>query len=191
MNRSVLSPVLLLMVIYLAPLAAEDQTIKNETSLNVSAVYYFGMIDGYNASGGFAPPSYDIITGLPVPTATPSDPGRNLGSGWGGAGLKVGLTHKIIIPFLTGDGMLFKDNNLEVKFTGELTPVTMFGLTEITLTPLALLKLSLGGGGGTGWSLVFNGLGLNIPGEAAVREEPFSGLVYKLWASATLQFDLG
>ncbi len=152
--------------------------------------YIFGNQAGYGIEGGFAPVSYSVVTGLPHRS---DDPGRDVGTTWGGAQAKALLNYSIRQPFMVGEGPLFSTNNIEYGVKLDLTPVSTNLSAVVTLTPLALLKLSTGGSIGTGWYFLFNGLGRNLSGGdyTAPQAEPFSGVVYSLWSSLTLQFDFG
>jgi len=165
---------------------------KGVLSLNLQGAYSFGNQEGWGLTGdgAFAPISYSVVT--PV-NHVPNDPGRTLGTTWGGAQAKASVSYALKYPFLTGDGPLFKSNSVEYKMSGELSPVSLNALASVTLTPIALLKLSAGAGAGTGWYAGFNGLGRNLPGldYDAPQHEPFSGVVYRMWMSATFQFDVG
>jgi hypothetical protein len=163
--------------------------IERSTTLSLTGAYYFGYRDGYDAGGWFAPPRTDVVEGLPH---DPDDPGRDVGNGWGEAGLAASVAHSIRWPFLTGEGPLLEGNNIELVLSGDLTPLTVAASAEATLTPAAVVEIAAGASAGTGWSLgSSNGLGRNLGGveHDSVREEPFSGLVLSGWVSATLQFD--
>ncbi len=168
---------------------AKADIIKSLT-LGFQGGYLFGNQAGYGIDGGFAPISYDVVTGLPHRS---DDPGRDIGTTWGGAQAKVLLAYSIKQPFMVGNGPLFSTNNIEYGVGVDLSPVSTNLLAHVTLTPLALLKFSVGGSLGTGWYFLFNGLGRNLSGSdyAAPQREPFSGAVYSLWSSLTLQFDFG
>ncbi|MBN2736033.1 MAG: hypothetical protein JXR70_03570 [Spirochaetales bacterium] len=182
------SIILILLIIQVFSFAEDAVTTK--LSLDVMGAYYLGSQGGYNAEGGFAPPTYEVLDLSPsVPLL---DPGRPVGSSWGGAEAKVALNYVMKFPFLVGDGALMSGNNLAVKFSGELSPVSINALAATTLTPIAFLNFTLGLKGGTGWAIGFNGLGKNLPGvnNESAQEEPFSGLVYEIFASGVFQFDL-
>jgi len=172
---------------------ADENNIKHSIDFSVMGSYKLGHLSGYNLDGVFDFPSYDVIN-LPESTYDElKDPGRSIGSSWGGAEIKVLLNYGLSFPFLVGEGPLFSGNNIEVNLTGELSPVSLAGGASITFTPIALIKLSIGASAGTGWAIGFNGLGRNIEGieKDSPQEESFSGIVANLWASGTLQFDLG
>ena len=163
-------------------------------SLNLQGAYSLGNQEGWGLSGdgAFAPISYSVIDTTSA-NHRAEDPGRSLGTTWGGAEAKAVVSYSLKYPFLTGDGALFKTNSVEYKFSGEISPVSVNALASVTLTPIALLKLSAGAGAGTGWYAGFNGLGRNLPGHTydAPLKEPVSGIVYRMWMSATIQFDVG
>ena len=163
-------------------------------SLNFQGAYSFGNQEGWGLSGdgAFAPISYTVIN-TTTANHRADDYGRSLGTTWGGAQAKAVVSYSLKFPFMAGEGALFKGNSVEYKFSGEISPVSVNALASVTLTPIALLKVSAGTGAGTGWYAGFNGLGRNLPGinYNAPLEEPFSGIVYKIWMAATLQFDVG
>ncbi|NOY09587.1 MAG: hypothetical protein GXP33_12190 [Spirochaetes bacterium] len=161
-------------------------------SLSFQGAYTFGNSEGWGINGGFAPLSYKVVDSSQLSHKT-DDPGRSLGTTWGGAQAKAVVSYLLKYPFLTGNGALFKDNSIAYKFSGELSPVSVNALVSVTVTPAALLKLSAGAEAGTGWYAGFNGLGRNLAGinNDAPRHEPFSGVVCRLWLSAAFQFDVG
>ena len=172
---------------------ADISDIKQTTVFDLSGAYYPGNQQGYGINGGFAPVSYNVLPKSGLQHRT-NDPGRDLGYPFGRPQIGATISHIFILPFLNGKGPLFSDNNLEFKFDGVLSPVSVNSLGEIIWTPIAVFKLSSGFGIGTGWNLIgFDGLGRNIPsaGNNAPLSEPFSGAVYKFWSSFTFQFDLG
>ncbi len=172
-----------------ASAAAEE--VERTTTLSLVGAYYLGYQQGYNVDGCFAPPSYEVVPKEDL-AHDASDPGRDLGYGWGSAGLMAGIAHTIRWPLLVGEGPLMEGNNLTLALSAELTPVSITAGAQVTVTPLAVTEIAAGAAAGTGWSLgSSNGLGRNLPGPEydAVEQEPFSGLVLSGWVSAALQFD--
>ncbi len=170
--------------------ARGNSNITESFSLGFQGGYLFGNQAGYGINGGFAPVSYSVVTGL---SHRSDDPGRSLGTTWGGAQAKALLSYSVKQPFMVGEGPLFSSNSLEYLVKWDLSPVSTNLAASVTLSPLALLKLSVGGSIGTGWYFLFNGLGRNLSGlnYTAPQREPLSGVVYSLWVSSTLQFDFG
>ena len=78
---------------------------KGVLSLNLQGAYSFGNQEGWGLTGdgAFAPISYSVVT--PV-NHVPNDPGRTLGTTWGGAQAKASVSYALKYPFLTGDGPL-------------------------------------------------------------------------------------
>jgi len=112
--------------------------------------------------------------------------------------IKLGYTHRLIFPFLQGEGPLTRGNNINLSFTGEVSPVSLNALAEAVWTPIAFITLTAGVRLGTGWRLDAmnaNGIGLNIPGPGPSGEpvydgSPFDALMWRLKFGGTFQFDL-
>ena len=185
----ILIAVILFLLITVALFSAD--TMESTLSLNIQAAYYLGSQFGYNTEGTFAPPIYEV---LELTSSYPGlDPGREIGTTWGGAEVKTVLNYSFKFPFLVRDGVLFKDNNVTLNFAGELSPVSVNALAKVAVSPIAILNFALGAKAGSGWAIGFNGLGKNIPGVNYddAQQEPFSGMVYELFTTATFQFDVG
>jgi hypothetical protein len=110
---------------------------------------------------------------------------------------KLGFSHRIVLPFLQGESPLTSDNNLSLSLTGEVSPISLNGLFDAVVTPIAFIELSAGGRIGTGWPLELlgsdiYGTGLNtINGDKAEYSgSPFDGIVWKVQTGGTFQFDL-
>ncbi|MGL1893155.1 MAG: hypothetical protein OCD02_16090 [Spirochaetaceae bacterium] len=160
-----------------------------ENSISVQGAYYIDNNEGYDLSGGFDSPTYTPIE-LPDSFISDIDEGRDLGSGWGGIELQGSYIHKRTYPFLQGVNFLTADNNLVAETSFNLSPVTFNTEGSLKLTPIAFLNFEVGGHVGTGWNLVFNGLGLNEDGTGIPETESFPGAVFQYWGSGTFQFDL-
>lgn len=189
-SPKVLFVVLCLVLIF--PSLAVSEEVERSTSLSIEGTYYFDDNKGYGVSdGGFAPISY---TPEPLPGSYVSignDDGRDLGSGWGAAEIQALLTHRIVVPFLTGTGALTSGNNVTFAITGALTPVSTRLELRATLTPIAFLNFFVGSMLGTGWDTgLFNGMGLNADGSGVPESASFQGVVLKSWIGGTFQFDL-
>jgi len=166
----------------LSAVYAEIPELKRDMNLSAVVAYYPPNLSGYGTDG-FAPVDFDTIPG--------GAGERDLGTGWGGAEGKVSLSHTVTIPAMRGDGMLFSGNSVACKLTGELSPVSMNAVFQISATPIAFFKLTAGAGIGTGFTLGFTGLAVNpASSEEDLIEEPFGGAVYRYWLSGTFQFDL-
>jgi len=112
--------------------------------------------------------------------------------------LKLGFTQRYGFPFLQGEGPLTQDNNIGLAMSAELSPISLNGIVEAVLTPIAFFQFSAGGRIGTGWNVsLFGsdiyGIGINGPdvvGSSANFGSAFDGLLWKLQAGGTVQFDL-
>jgi hypothetical protein len=155
---------------------------SRETKLEVQGYYSFPNQAAVDASG-FAPIAYGLRTG-----ASTSE--RDVGSSWGGAGIKAILSRTLAFPAFVGPGALTSGNNVSVGLSGELTPLSVDANVETTLTPIAFLNFALGAGCGTGWDIGFPGLGTIDSTSGEVVKRNFGGLVYRAWAKGTFQFDL-
>jgi hypothetical protein len=113
---------------------------------------------------------------------------------------KARLIQSFVFPFLQGSNPLTEGNNLAAAVSADVTPVSVFGTGEITLTPAAFFLLSGGGKAGSGWDIPLGkGIGINAPEDenaprprkAKVYGNAFDGLIWGFWGAATVQFDLG
>jgi hypothetical protein len=166
-----------------SPIMAEG--ISASTVVDVEGYYSFPNQQGYESSG-FAPINY-------APVLASSSNERELGTSWGGVDLKGTIDRQYVFPMLQCPGALTKDNNLALDLEGELSPVSLNANISATLTPIAFLKFSAGVGTGTGWTIDALGLdvvGLGINDKGTIETQNFGGLILRLWASATFQFDL-
>ena len=192
-SRKIFTGIVLLFFVFPVLIApADEQEIEHRTNLQIQGVYYFGDQQGWNTDSGIAPISYEVVEKEQL-THRQNDPGRELGTTWGSVKAQAVLSHFITLPFLRAPGPLFSGNNIEVKFMGELSPVSLNATAAVKLTPIAFINAAIGAKIGTGWSFfgLFNGLGRNLPGEeyTAPLHEPLSGIVADIYASATFQFD--
>jgi hypothetical protein len=113
---------------------------------------------------------------------------------------KLGLTQNFIFPVFRGSNPLTADNNLNLGLTAEVTPVSMDGILEAVLTPIAFLQIAAGSRAATGWNMFLgDGIGINTPlGEKTgenprkyeVKGDPFSGLIWDLYGGGAFQFDM-
>lgn len=157
------------------------------STLTVNGAYYFPVTQGQNSGSFFAPPGYQPVEN---PLSVVPEGEAEAYGGFGAPGLEGIYTYWWKYPFLNAPGVLTEGNNLQVSLAADLTPVTFHTGTEITLTPLALLKFRLGASVGTGWNVLgLNGLGVNSDGQTA--PDSFSGALLKTWGAGTFQFDLG
>ncbi|MDR1429936.1 MAG: hypothetical protein LBI85_06565 [Spirochaetaceae bacterium] len=114
---------------------------------------------------------------------------------------KITLTRQYVFPFLQGESPLTRDNSINARFGGELSPISVNGSAELTWTPIAFFQLAGGVRAGSGWNIeIFGkqarGYGINRPrSDTDPAEEisgpPFGGLLWSAFGGGTLQFDLG
>jgi hypothetical protein len=113
---------------------------------------------------------------------------------------KLGITRNFSFPLLRGEGPITKDNNLNLALTAEVSPVSLNGIAEAVLTPIAFLQAVAGARIGSGWNInLFGsnayGIGINhrISDDDHRREVSgglFDGIIWNAWAGAVFQFDL-
>jgi hypothetical protein len=114
------------------------------------------------------------------------------------AGIKLGFTERFVFPFLQGESLLTKDNNIDLALTAELSPISLNAVVEAVCTPIAFFQFSTSGRIGSGWNIeLFGGKaygiginGSNTKGKAENRGSAFDGLLWKVQAGAALQADL-
>ena len=114
--------------------------------------------------------------------------------------LKLGLTQSFTFPFLRGMSPLTSGNNIKAAITGEVTPISLMGIGELSWTPIAFLQFMTGGSLGSGWNIpMANGIGLNKPiglydpenvRKAEIDGKAFDGFIWSAWLGAAFQFDL-
>lgn len=165
--------------------AADTKGVTQVTTFTLQGAYYPANHTGY-LTEGFAPLDYTVID---------AEPGyRKIGSSWGGLEVKAALSRAFTVPLLRGPGAFFSGNNLKVTGTAELSPISLNGIVDFSLTPIAFLKLGATAGIGTGWSLDalgFKGLALNPADDYEdLRDMSFAGAVWYLRGAGTFQFDL-
>jgi hypothetical protein len=112
---------------------------------------------------------------------------------------QIESTFSIIYPVLRGNHFLLKNNNLEQKFTFNVSPVSITGGMSLILTPIPFLTFEAGTSFGTGWNIPSIGIyGLaraNYSGndpdiaEEVIESDNFFGPVMENWLKCTLQFD--
>jgi hypothetical protein len=108
------------------------------------------------------------------------------------------LTQSWTFPFLQGKNALTSGNNVRVNAAFEVTPISLFGDSEVTWTPIAFLQFSAGGRVGSGWNFDLfgsqvRGIGINHrngDGSASVIGSAFDGALWSVRAAGLFQFDL-
>jgi hypothetical protein len=110
---------------------------------------------------------------------------------------KISLAQNFSFPFLQGESLLTRDNNISTTLTAELSPISVNGLAEIVWTPIAFFQVVSGGRIGSGWNITLGdkitGIGKNVrnnDGTIRVQGSAFDGLLWNVKAGAALQFDL-
>jgi hypothetical protein len=118
--------------------------------------------------------------------------------------LKIKVIETMTFPLLRGNGPLTEGNNVKAVLSAEVTPVSLNGIAEAVLTPVAFFQAAAGARAGSGWNIdLFGtgvyGIGINAPGDdknalgqskSEVRGEAFDGLLWSAWGGGALQFDL-
>jgi len=109
---------------------------------------------------------------------------------------KLTFTQQFKIPFLQGDNALTEGNNIKFALGGEITPVSLNGLFEAVLTPIAFFEFAAGGRVGSGWHInLFGGdiygIGLNTKANPNKADgSAFDGALWEAHAGGAIQFDL-
>jgi hypothetical protein len=111
---------------------------------------------------------------------------------------KLGITQNFIFPLLRGEGPLTEGNNLSLGLTAEVSPVSVNGIAEAVVTPIAFLQAVAGARVGSGWNInLFGGdvygIGVNrrdASGKPETVGSPFDGLLWSAWGGGVFQFDL-
>jgi hypothetical protein len=111
---------------------------------------------------------------------------------------KIGFVQGFTFPFLRGGSVLTAGNNFRTTLTAEVSPVSLDGIVEGILTPIAFLQLAAGFRIGTGWNVTLfggdlHGIGINRPGAGGKAEtagSAFDGIQWKAHFGGALQFDM-
>jgi hypothetical protein len=115
---------------------------------------------------------------------------------------KLGFTQRFEFPFLQGSGPLTENNNIKLALTAEVSPISLNGIAEAILTPVAFLEFLAGARIGTGWNIELfgnkiHGIGIHRPvdsgdpnSEGEYDGSAFDGLTWQLKAGGAFQFDL-
>lgn len=181
--------VMALLPLVITPVFAQETELEQTSSVGFDFAYYPGDQEGYEVSdGGFAPLSYTTVE----PEGGAADDQRVLGTTWGNVELKGYYQHSWIMPALQwGDGALTSGNNLTLRSTTGVSPISVTQEVRAVLTPIAFLQFTAGGLVGTGWNLqIFDGLGEVDMSDGSVDSSSFEGAVVRGFAGGTFQFDL-
>jgi hypothetical protein len=112
---------------------------------------------------------------------------------------KLGITRNLIFPLLRGEGPLTADNNLTLALTAEVSPVSVNGIAEAVVTPVAFLQAVAGARIGSGWNITMfgsdvYGMGINrrnaLTHKPEVAGDPFGGLLWSAYGGGVFQVDL-
>lgn len=107
---------------------------------------------------------------------------------------KLVFSQDFVFPFMQGSSPLTEGNNIKFNTSADISPVSLNGLFNAVLTPIAFIELSAGGRIGTGWPIsLFGidlyGIGLNL--EDGYKGSAFDALIWKAQLGGTFQFDFG
>ncbi len=106
--------------------------------------------------------------------------------------LKMEAGYAFTVDMLQGEGMLTQNNNLKVKSTLGVSPISSTLTVDAVLTPVAVAELSLGGTVGTGWYFsLLDKDGILTGPSGSLAADPLGGAYLKGKAGAALQFDTG
>jgi hypothetical protein len=111
---------------------------------------------------------------------------------------KLGFVQGFTFPVLRGGSFLTADNNLRTTLTAEVSPISVDGIVEGILTPVAFFQAAAGLKVGSGWNLgLFGsdiyGIGINrgrTDKTAETAGAAFDGIQWKAHFGGALQFDL-
>jgi len=111
---------------------------------------------------------------------------------------KIGYKHNFIFPVFQGDNPLTSGNNLKLDLTAEVTPISLNGIIQAELTPIAFLKFTAGVRLGAGWHINLFGGNLYGTGFNLINTDKselykggaFDALMLKTYIGGTFQFDL-
>jgi hypothetical protein len=111
---------------------------------------------------------------------------------------KVGFVQGFTFPVFRGESFLTADNNIRTTLTAEVSPISVDGIVEGILTPVAGLQVAAGFRIGSGWNIkLFGGdlygIGINRAGNGGKAEtagSAFDGVQWKAHFGGALQFDL-
>jgi hypothetical protein len=105
---------------------------------------------------------------------------------------KIETSYGVKIPLLQMDNALMSGNNLRVKGTVGVSPISTTLAANAILTPIAVVELNLGLWVGTGWGLTDTLQGIMLKKDGGTWEaDGFGGIVYNARAGAAFQFDTG
>ena len=105
---------------------------------------------------------------------------------------KVEASYGVKIPFFQMDNVLMNGNNIRLKGTVGVSPISATLAANAILTPIAVVELNLGLWFGTGWGITEGLQGIRLQKDAGTWEaDVFGGIVYNAKAGAAFQFDTG
>ncbi len=93
------------------------------------------------------------------------------------------------MPLLQGDNVFTQNNNLKVKGTLGVSPISATVDLKAIFTPAAFAEISAGGTVGTGWNITKDLKGSLINRSGTVEDKLFGKLFTKAHGGVALQFD--
>lgn len=172
-NRKVLMALISAMMLFAAPLYAEDDSRENPPfGLKLATDFaYYPKSEAIPGRTHFAPIT-GIYSGVEARTA-------------------LNASYKLDTPL--GENFLLKDANVAFKGGLELSPVSIRPKLSVDFTPVPFLIFSAGASIGFGWNMLgIEGLcRLNTSNYDYEELSTFSHPYYDFWAGATFQFDTG
>lgn len=107
----------------------------------------------------------------------------------------LGVNQNFKIPIMRFDNPLMKDNHINFKIGGEISPITFGAVTGITWVPVAFMELYTEATIGSGWNigndLIGIGINENKGGKTHLKPYILTNAVYSFSLGGALQFDLG
>jgi hypothetical protein len=163
--------------------------VAHRSTLGFDVAYYPGDEEGRGvSSGGWAP----IVYRESEPAGGAGAGERSVGTTWGNVELKGYYQREWVIPALRWNGgALAAGNNVTVRSTTGVSPISVTQEVRAIVTPVAVLQLFGAAWIGTGWNLtIFDGLGTVSMESGEVDDASFEGLVVQGILGGTFQFDL-
>jgi hypothetical protein len=163
--------------------------VVHRSTLGFDFAYYPGDEEGRGVSDGEWAP---VVYRESEPDGGAGAGERSVGTTWGSVELKGYYQREWTIPALRwDDGPLAAGNNVTLRSTTGVSPISVTQEMRVVVTPVAVLQLFGAAWVGTGWNLtIFDGLGTVDTGSGEVDDASFEGLVLQGILGATFQFDL-
>jgi hypothetical protein len=111
---------------------------------------------------------------------------------------KISFVQGFTFPLFRGGNVLTADNNFRATLAAEVSPISVDGIAEGILTPIAFLQVAAGFRIGSGWNITLfgddlYGIGINrsgTGGKAETTGSAFDGAQWKAHFGGALQFDM-